>query len=308
MHFFVPLCFARRSASWRRGFVAKKSFRSLILPIDQTTKMNPLILSEIWIYPIKSLGGIPLETGTVQRKGLQYDRRWMLIDQDSVAMTQRAYPDMALFKPRIRESKLSVRFVKNQREISCADFSLETPRSDHWISATVWNDNVDVLDVDPGISEWFTHHLGTTCRLVAFPEDRPRLVNPDYSVNQEQVSLADAYPFLIIGQASLEDLNKRLDHGVPMNRFRPNFVFTGGKPFDEDHWRDLSIGEIPFAAVKRSDRCVLTTVNQETAAKGHEPLRTLSRYRKVGNKVYFGQNLVALAEGDVRVGDPVIPA
>jgi uncharacterized protein YcbX len=144
---------------------------------------------------------------------------------------------------------------------------------------------------------------------VAFPEDKPRRVDPLYSVNNENVSLADAYPFLIIGQSSLDDLNTKLADPVPMNRFRPNFVFAGERatPYLEDRWRELVIGKLRFVAVKKSDRCVLTTVNQATGEKGVEPLRTLSGYRKEGSKVYFGQNLVSLDTGEVSVGDAVIP-
>jgi hypothetical protein len=141
------------------------------------------------------------------------------------------------------------------------------------------------------------------CRLVYFPEENSRPVDPRYKVNGEQVSLADAYPFLIIGQSSFEDLNSKLQEPVPMNRFRPNFVFTGGKPFEEDTWRNFSIGSTRFVGVKPCDRCVLTTVNQETGQKGVEPLKTLTSYRKRDNKVYFGQNLVALDHKRIQIGD-----
>ena len=270
--------------------------------------MTELTISEIWIYPIKSLGGIPLEKATVKAKGLQYDRRWMLIDGNGVAMTQRSFPQMAMLRPGIHDGKISVRHMKAQKDNAFVEFSMAIPPWEKSIDARVWDDSVRVFEVDREISEWFSHHLGTKCRLVAFPEENPRQVDSAYSVNQGHVSLADAYPFLIIGQRSLDELNTRLTIAVPMNRFRPNFVFAGGIPFMEDAWRDLSIGELSFVAVKKSDRCVLTTVDQETAQRGPEPLRTLSTYRKVGNKVYFGQNLMALSEGEVRVGDAVIPA
>ena len=269
--------------------------------------MTQLHISEIWIYPIKSLGGIRVEKATVKRKGLQYDRRWMLIDRNNVAMTQRVYPEMALLRPQLHDGKIAVTFTKTLKQNPSVEFTMTTLQRDKWVTARVWDDDVHVVEVDQEISEWFSRNLGIACRLVAFPEENPRQVNPDYSVNTEHVSLADAYPFLIVGQRSLDDLNAKLTEAVPMNRFRPNFVFTGGKPFVEDTWRNLSIGELPFVAVKKSDRCLLTTVDQETAEKGTEPLRTLTRYRKVGNKVYFGQNLVALAEGVVHLGDPVIP-
>ena len=271
--------------------------------------MSALTLTEIRIYPVKSLGGISLDNAIVQSKGLQYDRRWMLIDKDGVAMTQRSYPAMSLFKPSIENDLIWISYQKDEKIISSTSLDIDTT-SDRLIHTKVWNDIVEVLEPDPTVSQWFSRHLGIPCRLVAFPEEKPRPVDPLYSINNENVSLADAYPFLIIGQSSLDDLNTRLPDPVPMNRFRPNFVFAGpgAAPYQEDEWSNLAIGKVRFVAVKKSDRCVMTTVNQDTGEKGPEPLRTLSSYRKEGNKVYFGQNLVALDEGKVSVGDPVIPA
>jgi uncharacterized protein YcbX len=133
-------------------------------------------------------------------------------------------------------------------------------------------------------------------------------VDPRYKVNDEHVSFADAYPFLIIGQSSLDDLNSRLGQPLPINRFRPNFVFEGGEPYVEDNWRNLRIGDARFVGVKLSDRCVMTTVDQVTAEKGAEPLKTLATYRKWNNKIYFGQNLVSLDHDKlVAVGDHIVP-
>lgn len=269
--------------------------------------MPQLTLSEIWIYPIKSLGGIRLNSARVHRKGLQFDRRWMLIRPDGTAMTQREYPDMALFRVHLNHSEIAVTFQKNEVINSSDSFRIDERPAYAEITANVWGDDVKVAEVQPGLSNWFGHHLKTTCKLVSFPEENARPVDPRYSINNDQVSLADAYPFLLTGQSSLDDLNARLDVRVPMNRFRPNLVFTGGKPFEEDHWRDVSIGGIRFVAVKKSARCTLITVNQETGERGAEPLRTLSAYRKAGNKVFFGQNLIARSEGTLHVGDTVIP-
>ena len=161
------------------------------------------------------------------------------------------------------------------------------------------------LHTDDNVHEWFSKYLGFSCQLVSFPEANDRPVDPLYSINEEHVSLADAYPFLIIGQRSLDLLNDKLEQPVPMNRFRPNFVFTGRDAHEEDQWREFTIGSNRFAGVKLCARCVLTTVNQDTAEKGIEPLYTLSTYRKVANKVLFGQNLVALDHGIVKVGDRI---
>ena len=269
--------------------------------------MSQLTLSEIFIYPIKSLGGISLHKASVLPKGLQHDRRWMLIDNGGVAMTQRDYPEMALFKVSLREADISVDYAKGEKVLSSTGFNISDATSNMGIRANVWGDLVEVVEIHPQVSKWFSHHLGTTCRLVAFPENNPRPVDPRYRVGNDHVSLADAYPFLLIGRSSLDDLNKRLAAPVPMNRFRPNFVFTGGDAFEEDHWTNLLIGNVPFRAVKKSARCTLITVDQDTGQKGAEPLRTLSTFRKTNNKVFFGQNLVALEVGEVALGDLLIP-
>jgi len=268
--------------------------------------MTQLTITDIFIYPVKSLAGIRLDKAEVQGKGLRFDRRWMLIDDQGAAMTQREYPAMALFKVAINDDTLSIVYSRQGTIISTNGFSIKTSGDSESIKAKIWNDNVEVTEVDRAVSDWFSRHLKATCKLVSFPEANARPVDPKYQVHNEHVSLADAYPFLIIGQSSLDDLNARLAEAVPMNRFRPNFVFTGGDAFIEDTWNDISIGSVRFRGVKKCARCVLPTVNQDTAEKGVEPLRTLTAYRKVDNKVYFGQNLVALGKGVVAVGDPVV--
>lgn len=268
--------------------------------------MNNLVLSEIWIYPVKSLGGISVKEANVQRKGLQYDRRWMLIDKSGVAMTQRVYRDMALFKLSLAGDHIRIAYTKDGEMIDSASLSLTSLPQPGAITAEVWDDPVEVAEVSDDLSKWFSSLLNTDCKLVVFPEDNPRRVDPRYSINDENLSLADAYPFLIIGQSSLNDLNRRLQEPVPMNRFRPNFVLTGAAPYAEDGWKNFSIGRVRFAAVKKCDRCILTTIDQNTGNRGPEPLRTLSIYRKEDNKVFFGQNLVALEEGIVSVGDWII--
>jgi uncharacterized protein len=269
--------------------------------------MHKLTLNDIFIYPIKSLGGIRLDRAQVHGKGLHYDRRWMLIDGNGVAITQRLNPEMALYKVRISGDNISIEYRKEGKVISSTGFNMLSPPGNNSITARVWGDEVRVSEVDRQLSEWFSRHLKTTCKLVVFPERNPRPVDPRYNQNNEHVSLADAYPFLIIGQGSLDDLNKRLTEAVPMNRFRPNFVFSGGDAFIEDKWRDLTIGKVRFMAVKKCSRCIITTVNQDTAEKGAEPLRTLTGYRKTDNEVYFGQNLIAIDKGEVSIGDPVVP-
>jgi hypothetical protein len=136
------------------------------------------------------------------------------------------------------------------------------------------------------------------------PETTRRIVDETYAKNKI-VSFADGYPFMIIGQASLDDLNSRLEDPLPMNRFRTNFVFTGGKSFEEDNWKKFKIGDVIFKAVKPCARCVITTTDQETAERAPEPLHTLSKYRKIDNKVFFGMNLICESTGEVMIGDKI---
>jgi uncharacterized protein len=262
--------------------------------------MSDLRLSQIWIYPIKSLGGISLTSAKVLGKGLQYDRRWMLVDSEGKFMTQRIYPMMALFKVTLHNDHLVIHHKGDTLKVVINQASVH-PSS----KVQIWDDVVSANEVSPAHSLWFSERLGLNCRLVYFPEDNERPVDPLYQVNKEQVSLADAYPFLIIGQRSLDDLNSRLAKPVSMLRFRPNFVFSGGVPYEEDSWKSFTIGSAQFAGVKPCSRCVLTTVNPETGEKQDEPLRTLSTYRKRENKIYFGQNLVALNLSVVNVGDDI---
>lgn len=262
--------------------------------------MATITLSEIWIYPIKSLGGIRLASATVMPKGLRYDRRWMLIDEQGVFITQRVHSKMAFFKLSISDDLFTIRYKDEVIHLPA-----NAPASLNPISAMLWDDTIEVNEVLGNYSEWFSDRLGIHCRLVYFPEENQRLVDEQYRLDNDQVSLADGYPFLIIGQGSLDDLNSRLDKPVPMNRFRPNFVFTGGKPYEEDNWRNFKIGKNRFVGVKPCGRCVLTTVNQDTAEKGIEPLATLSTYRKFNNKIHFGQNLIAIDNDEVHEGDKI---
>jgi len=140
------------------------------------------------------------------------------------------------------------------------------------------------------------------------PDNTHRQTDLNYTKKGHYTSFADGYPFLLIGEASLDELNSRLDQPLPMNRFRPNIVFSGGAPFEEDRLHDFTIGNIRFNGVKRCARCVMYTMCQLTAEKGKEPLRTLARYRAQNNKILFGQNLIHHGLGQLTIGDPLIPA
>ncbi|GAA4433881.1 MOSC domain-containing protein [Pontibacter saemangeumensis] len=268
--------------------------------------MADLYLSDIYIYPIKSLGGIRVQTAEVEARGLRYDRRWMLVDGKGLFLTQRQHAQMALLQVSLQPEGLEVHHKQGKLKPLYIPFA-ESEGSGHELQVTVWDDTVPALEASPGISAWFTDALGMPARLVHMPPQTRRLVDTAYAANGEVVSFADGYPFLLIGQAALDDLNSRLAQPVLMNQFRPSLVFRGGAPFAEDGWGEFTIGNQSFRAVKPCARCVVTTINQATAEKSPEPLRTLAAYRQQRNKIMFGQNLLPNGTtGTLQVGDKLI--
>ncbi|HSL87945.1 MAG TPA: MOSC N-terminal beta barrel domain-containing protein [Ignavibacteriaceae bacterium] len=265
--------------------------------------MNSLTLSEINIFPVKSLGGISLQSSVVEERGLQYDRRWLLVDDKGVFITQRDFPQMALMELSLSENNLSVKY-KSDSSLPAISIPLKF-FSDERIDVIIWDDKCKAVPVNKEYDDWFSETLKMKCRLVKMPDDERRIVEKKFISEDKIVSFADAYPFLIIGQSSLNDLNSKMIVKLPMNRFRTNFVISGGKPFEEDKWKNFNIGDVKFKAVKPCARCVITTTDQETAVRSEEPLRTLATYRNFKNKVLFGMNLIAFSNGTVKVGDSI---
>jgi uncharacterized protein YcbX len=263
-----------------------------------------LTIQDIFIYPIKSLGGVRLEEAWVEEKGFQHDRRWMLVMEDGTFITQREHPGLSLLQVVIAHDSLMVFDKKDRSKQIRIPFEQIL---DEKIEVTVWDDKITAVKVGKEYDSWFSEKLGFSVFLVKMPESTLRKVDPKYAKNGESVSFADGMPYLLIGQSSLNELNSRLEKQVPMNRFRPNIVFSGGKAFDEDQMNSIRIGELDFSVIKPCARCTFTTVDQDTAQKGKEPLKTLASYSTFGNKVLFGQNMVALSKGKIKVGDPIIP-
>jgi uncharacterized protein YcbX len=261
-------------------------------------------LSQIFIYPIKSLGGIALDTALVQERGLQYDRRWMLVDEHGQFLTQRTFADMALLQVQLQSGGLKV-IHRIRPELQPLFIPFE-PAGPSRLQVTVWEDTCEAIEVSVEANAWFTQALGIPCRLVFMPDDCRRQVDLQFARPGDITSFSDGFPLLLVGEASLADLNSRLDEAVPINRFRPNLVFSGGLPFEEDTWDFFNIGLHPFRGVKPCGRCVVTTIDQQTARKGTEPLRTLANYRQQGHKILFGQNVLPLSPGHtLAVGDVI---
>lgn len=262
-----------------------------------------LTLSAIYIYPIKSLGGISLDKAILTDRGLQHDRRWMLVDSSGRFLSQREIPQLALLQVLLGKEGLVVALKNNSSEAITLPFTLASGPA---MDVIVWEDTCTALVADDSINQWFSTRLAMPVRLVYMPDTTRRAVDPRYAHHQEITSFSDGYPLLLIGQASLDDLNSRLSSPVPMNRFRPNLVFTGGDPFEEDRLGTFSINHIGFDCVKPCARCLVTTIDQDTAMAAKEPLKTLAAYRSEGNKVLFGQNLLAQGVGTICIGDQLI--
>jgi uncharacterized protein len=283
-------------------------------------------ISEINIYPIKSLKGIALDSAVVEPRGLKHDRRWMLTDKDGKFLTQREFPRMATITVGVESGELRV-----ESETAGAITVPFEPDSGDRRQVTIWQSICDGEVYETAVNQWFSDVLDTDCQLVYMSDETKRSVNPRFDRGEDIVSFADGYPLMLLSEASLADLNDRIAESqthagrlpafrpLPMNRFRPNIVVNGSDAYAEDNWSKIRIGETIFRGTKPSERCVITTVNQAKGEfAGKEPLKTLATYRlakqvmperldSLGvtpNAVLFGQNLIAETIGsEIRVGD-----
>jgi uncharacterized protein YcbX len=257
-------------------------------------------LSGIYVYPVKSLAGIRVERWPVGPTGLAYDRKWMLVDQGGLFLSQRKLPRMALIKTALTEREL-VLSAPGMEELALPLF----PAEGEWVGATVWNDRCMARGVSQEADRWFSRFLGQDCRLVYQPEDSIRRVDPAYGLPADRTSFSDGFPFLLVSENSLAALNREMGLNLPMARFRPNLVISGCAEYEEDTWREIRIGTIDFRLPKPCSRCAVPTIDPETAETGKEPLVTLNRTRKWGNKVFFGQNALHDHGGELAVGNRV---
>jgi uncharacterized protein len=242
---------------------------------------------------VKSCRGLSLPEATVEPWGLAGDRRWMLVDEAGEFVTQREDPLLATVVPTPVPSGLRLFLRGKEVEVPFPD--AQAPR----VEVSVWGDRLAArlaARFEPGL------------RLVYMDEPRARPVDPDYGRPEDRVSFADGFPLLLAATGSLDALNARLAAPLPMTRVRPNVVVAGAGAFEEDEWRQIRIGRVAFRVVKPCARCVVTTTDQATGARGGEkaePLRTLATFRRGAHGVLFGQNLIPDGAGTIRVGDPV---
>ena len=275
------------------------------------------ILSELIIYPVKSCGGMSVREATLTSAGLSidavYDREWMVVDPSGRFLTQREFPRMACISPRLKLDTLELRAPGMLRlEIP---LGLPGPEDERTISVTLWDDTVLAYDCDDTTAAWFSNAVGTPCRLVRFHASAHRFASTRWTAGVQAPTLfSDGYPVLVIGSASLADLNGKLvaagREALPMNRFRPNLVIDGIGAFEEDYADSFAIGEARLKPVKPCPRCPIPSVDQTTGVPGPDPLDILRAYRArpaMDDAICFGMNSI-VTEGDgtrLHVGQPV---
>lgn len=262
--------------------------------------MSSIVVSELNTYPLKSATGIALDTMALDDRGPLYDRRWMLVDENYKFVTQRQYPKMCLIHTAYDNNGCLTLSAQRMSPIS-----VQSEQSGNVVTVQVWRDSVEAIDCGDTAANWVSEFLGVSCRVVHMPDRVRREVNPDYASNREIVGFSDGFPLLLISQASLDDLNTRLSQPIAMNRFRANIIVTGCEAFAEDQWKIIRIGEMEFQVAKPCSRCVIPSIDPNTGVKQPEVVRTLAAYRRRNGKVYFGQNLLHRAKGQISINDPV---
>ncbi|MGW8282097.1 MAG: MOSC domain-containing protein [Gemmatimonadota bacterium] len=260
-------------------------------------------LTGLYLYPLKSAAALSVDRASVDAIGLAGDRRWMLVNQQGRALTQRELPRLARIHA-IAAADGGLEIVAQ----GMPPLAVEAPGPD----ATVVRTEISARAAEgrlasPSASSWFSDFLEVSCRLLHVTRPMARQVAPPWGRERDRTAFTDGFPFLLIGEGSLTALNERMETPVPMDRFRPNLVVSGTAPFDEDEWQSVRIGPIEFRVVKPCPRCVVTTVNQATGARDPtgEPLATLASFRKHEGKVMFGMNLIHESAGRLALGDPV---
>lgn len=257
-------------------------------------------LADIYLYPVKSLAGFKVTDWPVDKNGLKYDRKWMLIDDEGKFLSQRRLSKMALIHTRIDAEYLIL------SSIGYPDIAVPLAESTgDQIPVTIWKDQCLAHHCNHEVDAWLTKVLEHSCRLVYHPDQATRQVDQAYALISDQTAYSDGFPFLIVSDASLHALNTAMSLNLDMLRFRPNLVVTGCQSYAEDTWRKISINDIGFRLPKPCSRCPVPGIDPETGISSKEPLATLAKLRQWQHKVYFGQNALHDQIGELRVGSRV---
>jgi len=259
-------------------------------------------VKSLTIYPVKGIAGINVLKSVVRERGLQYDREYMLADKSGNLISQRTIPKMCLMTPERLDAGWLITY--NDNSIIISDGTI----ANNIIAVDLWDTVVECKEVSTLHSNWFSNQLDIDCYLVKMPfidSRKKTLIKPPYETT---LSFADGYPVLILGTQSMEYLNAKLTYKMKENRFRPNIYIETELPHQEDDWEDFRVGnEVTFRSIKPCVRCAVITVDQETGLAGKEPSKTLASYRRDGNEINFGSNVIVLNGGTIAVGDSIKP-
>lgn len=264
-------------------------------------------ITELWTFPVKSLGGQPGHEVVVEPWGLAGDRRWAMVDAVGEPVTAAEMPALL----RLRAEQVDEDTIRIH-DRDGGSILVDTPLGLGPVPVGHSRQRF-ANPADEDVSRWISERVGRSLRLVWQEDPRVRRVSGAHGGQEGDVlSLADAGPLLLTSQASLARLQAWVDEGdqpqpLDMLRFRPNVVIDGEQPFAEDRWETVRLGEVTFRTAEVCDRCVLTTYDPQTLARGAEPIATLARHRRWDGKTWFGTRLVPREEGVLRVGDPVVP-
>ncbi|MEE2904694.1 MAG: MOSC N-terminal beta barrel domain-containing protein [Myxococcota bacterium] len=252
-------------------------------------------LSQIFIYPVKSCAGIEVPEAVVTSRGLQFDRHWMVIDENGLFVTQRE-------EPRMSQILLSILKPGFEASFGSSRVYLDPLESGPSQVVRVWNDDVKATVCRREVNDWFSGVLNRPVRVVKMSEDARRLVDQKFANKNDVVSFADGFPFLLLSQASIDELKSRLSQAGDVLRFRPNLVISGVSAHAEDGMDEFMISGIRFRCAKPCARCVIPTIDPASGKKDPEINKVLSKYRKFDGKILFGQNLVHLGSGTLQTG------
>jgi uncharacterized protein len=256
--------------------------------------MSKLELTRLFIYPLKSAQGIEVNAAQVLERGLEHDRRFMLVDAAGNLITARQHSKLLTVSTAIEATT----FIVNAPNMPELRLPLEPAGEER--NVRVWFDWMPGLGVGMDANNWFSDLLGSQLSLVWMPDHSERRMNPSFGPSR--LSFADGNPLHLIHESSVQDLEMRVGTTLGVERFRPNLVVRGAQPYAEDGWTQLRFGDLAFKLHEPCARCMVINLEPLTGVIGMEPLRTLAQYRRQGKSVLFGQHLHALGHGSVRVG------
>ena len=261
--------------------------------------MNSVKISQLYIYPLKSAQGISLTEMPIVSTGPQHDREWMLVNERGQFISQRTHPQM---------SQLSTQLTEEHLVVSATDTSqLQIPKkrtTSQTLELTLFNKTTIGEKVGDQFDLWFSDFLNQKVHLVRSPKTPSRYTSGNHGPINE-ILFPDGYPFLLTNQATLDELNSRLDSPVTMMRFRPNIVISGLKANQEDSWSSFEINQIPFLSVKACSRCAIIDVDPKTGTKSKEVSRTLKTYRTKDGNILFGRNLTHRGQGKIHLNSVI---